>query len=385
MPVGVDERIGVGQELVALVTVREQLELLRPMRPPQQPVLLPVQDIQHRRLEGVPQDDLVVIVVAAGNDFAVPLDLERPVFRSAARGFHLQRPMARAEVPAVAEVVRLPDLDRVRPRLPIGSEGVHVRLVFLHHEIRKLQLRLFEAARGALLQKTQEVVCRRVVIQPLHDYVVRLWPHPVEAHPHLVQAGFDQALGPRPRNERPVRDDVRIEVLGLGIGDLLLERPINQRLAEPRQHDLRGPQRHNLVDAAPVFLQVHDPVRAPVLVLITRAHDADRIAVVGDFVPDFRMAETRERLVVLYGAQPLVAVKSVPSHAAVVQQLRLSQNFQFIAAVAGHYNSLITQHFPRKPLGSPPPPSRRRAVWLHSTGGNYRWFARAPFHQIKRF
>src|SRR5688572_21823886 len=130
VPVCVNQRVGVGQQLVALVTVRKHAELLHAVRVAQQPVLGAIQQLQHRRLERVAEDDLVVVVVAARNDFAVPLDLQRAILRTTARSLG-RVVLARAVVAAVAEVVRLPDLDGVDARLPEFAERAGVGGVLL--------------------------------------------------------------------------------------------------------------------------------------------------------------------------------------------------------------------------------------------------------------
>ena len=92
---------------------------------------------------------------------------------------------------AITEIVRFPNLNGVRLRLPVGPEGIHVGLILFHHQVRQFQLGLFETAQGTFLQKSKKIVCRGMIIQFLHDHVIRFWTHPVETDTHLIQPGFD--------------------------------------------------------------------------------------------------------------------------------------------------------------------------------------------------
>ena len=160
-----------------------------------QAVLRAVENVEHGSLEGVAEDDLVVVVVTARDDLAVPLDLQRPVLGPSARVLDREILETRAIVSAVPEVVRLPDLDRVRPRLPERAERVGIGLVLRKHQIVHLEPGLLRPLGLSQIEEAEEVGHRHAEIELPHHDVVRLRPHSVEAHPHLVEAGVDETAG----------------------------------------------------------------------------------------------------------------------------------------------------------------------------------------------
>ena len=196
MAVRVNQRIRMRQQLVTLIAIGKEVEAPGAVRKAKQAIFRTIEDIQHGILEGIAEHDFIVVVIATGDHFTIPLNLKRPAFRTAAGILvaDFSAPLTLTVITTVAKIVRTPNFDRLNLGLPELSESAFIFGILRHGQVRELDLGM-QAQFFAQCEKIKQAVASLLVVQSLHHDVIGVAAHPVKTDTHLVQASLEYASG----------------------------------------------------------------------------------------------------------------------------------------------------------------------------------------------